>query len=127
MYTPKYHISQNILKFIGIIEGAREVISNAPLVPAWEKKFQEDAVVRQVHHGTHLEGNPLNKEEAAKVMAGGKVLGGPRDVKEIINYRFVLDFIGNFQKERKKEEHNLYTEGLLEKLHFLTTNKILPS
>ncbi len=127
MYSPHFTISNKVLSNIGVIEGCREVINNAPLVPAWEKKFQEDAVVRQVHHGTHLEGNPLNKEEAAKVMAGGNVLGRPRDVQEIINYRFVLDFIGNFQKERKKEEHNLYTEGLLEKLHFLTTNKILPS
>lgn len=125
MYQPHYTISNAVLKNIGIIEGCREVIDNAPLVPAWEKKFQEDAVIRQVHHGTHLEGNPLNISEAAKVVAGEEVIGRPRDVQEVINYRNVLNFIEKFQKEKKADSKNLYNQELLKKLHKMATEKIL--
>lgn len=124
MYTPKYQISPNILKFIGIIEGAREVITNAPLVPAWEKKFQEDAIVRQVHHGTHLEGNALNISEAAQVVAGNDVIGRPRDIQEVINYRNVIDFIGHLS--RKSDEKLEIDIDLVLKLHKLTTDRMLP-
>ncbi|KKS24550.1 MAG: hypothetical protein UU81_C0005G0008 [Microgenomates group bacterium GW2011_GWC1_41_8] len=124
MYQPKFSISNNILKYIGIIEGAREVIHNAPMVPAWEKKFQEDAIVRQVHHGTHLEGNELNYSEAAQVVAGNEVIGRPRDIQEVINYRNVIDFIG--QLSTSEAEKIEITDELILKLHKLTTDRILP-
>src|SRR3989344_8804505 len=124
MYSPKFQISQNILKYIGIIEGAREVIANAPLVPSWEKKFQEDAIVRQVHHGTHLEGNALNISEAAQVVAGNEVIGRPRDIQEVINYRNVIDYIDQLSSPREKN-FEIDTD-LLFKLHTLTTDRILP-
>ncbi|MBI4136761.1 Fic family protein [Candidatus Roizmanbacteria bacterium] len=122
MYQPKFSISNNILKYIGIIEGAREVIQNAPLVPAWERKFQEDAIVRQVHHGTHLEGNELNYSEAAQVVAGNDVIGRPRDIQEVINYRNVIDFIGQLSDAETIE----ITNELILKVHKLTTDRILP-
>lgn len=124
MYQPKFSISNNILKYIGIIEGAREVIQNAPLVPAWERKFQEDAMVRQVHHGTHLEGNALNFTEAAQVVAGNNVVGRPRDIQEVINYRNVIDFIGELSTP-ESDSVQITTELIL-KLHKLTTDRLLP-
>ena len=54
MYQPKYTITNRILANIGKIEAAKEVIENAPLVPSFEKQFQSDAIVRTVHHGTHI-------------------------------------------------------------------------
>ena len=51
MYAPKFSITNQILKNIGIIEAAKEVIENAPLVPAWESKFREEAMIRTVNHG----------------------------------------------------------------------------
>ena len=41
------------------MEAAREVIENAPLVPDWEARFQDDARARVVPFGTALEGNDL--------------------------------------------------------------------
>ena len=55
MYQPQFTITNKILKTIGVIEAAKEVIENSPLVPAWESKFREEALVRTVHHGTHIE------------------------------------------------------------------------
>src|SRR3989344_1308350 len=98
MYDPKYSITNHILKYIGTFEAAREVIMNAPLVPAWEQKFREEAIVRTVHHGTHIEGNALNYTEAAQVVAGQEVVGRERDIQEILNYRNVLKFCDLFHQ-----------------------------
>ena len=96
MYSPQFTITNKLLKTIGIIEAAKEVIENSPLVPAWEAKFREDALVRTVHHGTHIEGNELNLTEAEKVLAGAKIVGRERDIQEVLNYRSVLKYIETF-------------------------------
>jgi len=93
MFTPSFTITNKILNYISKIEAAEEVIRHAPLLPLWEKQFKEDAIVRSVYHGTHLEGNKLHKDEAKDVLLGKEVLGRPRDIQEIINYREVIDFI----------------------------------
>jgi len=104
---------------MGIIEAAKEIIENAPLVPAWEAKFREDAIVRTVHHGTHIEGNELSFSEAERLLAGAKIVGRDRDIQEILNYRNVLTYI----EELKQVE---ITEELLKRIHELTVYRILP-
>ena len=52
MYSPKFTISNEVLRNIGQIEASKEVIENAPLVPFYEKKFQSEALLKTVHHGT---------------------------------------------------------------------------
>ena len=83
MYSPKYSITNKILKNIGIVEACREVIDNAPLVPAYEKRFREEAIIRTVHHGTHIEGNELNLTEAEQVIKGNPVVAKDRDIQEV--------------------------------------------
>ncbi len=119
MYTPTFSITNKILKYIGIIEAAKEVIENAPLVPAWEAKFREEAIVRTVHHGTHIEGNELNFTEAEKVLAGAKIVGRDRDIQEVLNYRNVLKFIETFSGETISDE-------TIKHVHSLVADRILP-
>lgn len=90
MYSPKYTITNSILKNIGVIEACKEVIENAPLVPSYEKQFQTEALARTVHHGTHIEGNELNLLQTKKILEGQEVYGRPRDIQEVINYRNVM-------------------------------------
>ncbi len=106
---------------ISRIEAAEEVIKHAPLLPLWEKQFKEDAVVRAVFHGTHIEGNPLQKEEAKDILLGKEILARPRDIQEIINYRKVIEFIDD---EAKKKISNI-TVSLIAKLHRLVVQDIL--
>lgn len=122
MYVPKYTITTSILKNIGLVEAAREVIENAPLVPAWEAKFRGEARLKAAHYGTALEGNDLTFNEARAVMEGreDEVVARARDVQEVINYRSVLDFI-----EGLKDINN-YTKDLLLQLHQLVVEKIVP-
>jgi|ERR1700722_2052151 len=123
MYQPKYTINNTILRNIGIVEAAREVIDHAPLLPYYEKEFQKDAIVRSVHHGTHIEGNELNLDQAEKVIAGQEVIARPRDIQEVINYRKVMEYIGELKEENNKKKIN---EEFIKKLHTMTVEKILP-
>src|SRR3990167_5660387 len=125
MYQPKFAITNKILKNIGIVEAAREVIINPPLVPAYEKKFREEAIVRTVHHGTHIEGNELNITEAGKVLAGQSIVGRDRDIQEVINYRNVISFLDYVAKGEVSK--GLITEAIVKKIHALTVEKILPA
>lgn len=118
MYNPKFTINNAILKNIGIIEAAKEVIENSPLVPAWEAKFREEALVRTVHHGTHIEGNDLSKTEAEKVLAGHTIVGRERDIQEVLNYRNVLTFIEKFEGKTLKEE-------IIKHLHAMIAHRML--
>lgn len=119
MYSPVYTITNKLLKSVGVIEAAKEVIENSPLVPAWEAKFREEAIVRTVHHGTHIEGNELNFTEAEKVLAGAKIVGRDRDIQEVLNYRNVIKYISDYDKPT-------ITEDTLKRIHELTTYRILP-
>lgn len=120
MYSPKYNITNKILKNIGVIEASKEVIENAPLVPSYEKQFQNDAFARTIHHGTHIEGNELNLLQTKKILEGQEVYGRPRDIQEVINYRNVMTLLDELVY--KKGELN--SESLLD-IHRATVDKII--
>ena len=122
MFIPKYQITNQILRNIGIIEAAKEVIDHAPLLPYYEKKFQDEAMVRSVHHGTHIEGNELNLTQAEKVLQGEEVVARQRDVQEVINYRKVMEFVDKLQVINDKLQVD---ENLIKKLHVMTVEKVL--
>lgn len=128
MYIPKYTITTEILKNIGWIEAAREVIDNAPLVPAWEAKFRDEARLKAAHYGTALEGNDLTLGQAKLIMdravespeqaAEAGVVARERDVQEVINYRRVLELIeglggSEYTKETLLSIHKLVVEKLV--------------
>jgi Fic family protein len=120
MYKPKYSISNNILKNIGDIEAAKEVIENAPLVPFYEKQFQSDAELRTVHHGTHIEGNDLSLVQTKKVLEGEDVTAHDRDIQEVINYRNVVELLDELSVKRGG-----YTKDMLKDIHKETVKRIV--
>jgi len=120
MYSPKYSITNKVLKNIGQIEACKEVIENAPLVPSYEKQFQVDAIARTIHHGTHIEGNELNLLQTKKVLEGQEVYGRPRDIQEVINYRNVMTLLDELVY--KKGELN---RDVLLDIHKATVEKIV--
>ncbi len=122
MYSPHFNITNEILANIGLIEAAREVIENAPLIPLYETRFAKDALLRTIHHGTHLEGNDLTLNEVRRAIEGEEIVARERDIQEVINYRNVLDYIGQQEKELSKDK---YAQNMLKKIHELTCYRLL--
>jgi len=141
MFKPNYAITNKILVNIGAVEAAREVIENAPLVPDWEAKFRQDALIRTVHFGTHVEGNDLTLNQAEKIVKEDPgrdesaeevakrsgIVARERDVQEVINYRNVIRFIDQLSRLGKKTGGYPFGEKELLQIHSLTTEKLLPS
>lgn len=121
MFEPRFSITLGMMKDVAAIEAAREMIGNAPLVPAWERQFQQEAAMRQVFHSTHIEGNELSFTQASLVFQQGEeanVLARDRDIQEIINYRNVINYINSSQIDVVDELlllnlHEMVVEGLL--------------
>lgn len=133
MYSPKYTITNKILQNIGVIEACREVIDNAPLIPAYEKQFRDEVSVSIVHHGTHIEGNELSFTQAEEVLEGKTIVAGERDIQEVINFRNVLKYLEKEIADKKmvktakeKSAYPDYTEKQILKIHSVAMEKLVP-
>ena len=135
VYEPRYIITHDLLRYVGEIEAAREVVNHAALVPAWEAQFRQDALSRTIHHGTHLEGNELSKEQAERVVMINETLaeraaqqagivGRDRDVQEVINYRRAMAWIDEVGKPGRETLH--IDQKLFKELHEIISFRLLP-
>jgi len=124
-FTPKFSITNRVLDNLTSIEASKEIIENAPLIPAWERSFKENAMARTIHHSTHIEGNNLTMEEAQKIIAGEKphLEEKRREIQEIINYRNVIKYIEGYQKT---EEPGSINEKAILEIQRLIVDRIVP-
>lgn len=124
VYTPQFDITNNILANIGLIEAAKEVIENSPLIPAYEAQFIREAFLRTVHHGTHIEGNDLTFAEVKKTLEGKEIVARDRDLQEVINYRNAIRYIEELGREKKKDGFD-YTGTILKKINAISCERII--
>jgi Fic family protein len=128
VYEPKYSISNAILANIGLIEAAKEVIVNAPLVPVYEARFVKEAFARTVHHTTHLEVEDydLTLGEVKKVIEGEQLVARERDLQEVINYRNVMKYIDQLAPKTKKAEDDFhYSPKMLKAINEIACQRIV--
>ncbi len=59
MFKPKYTITSEILNNLVTVAGAKALIDNAYLIPKWEVALRKDALIKNAHASTAIEGNPL--------------------------------------------------------------------
>lgn len=135
---PKFTITNQILTNIGLIEAAREVIQNSPLVPTYERQFKKEAIARTVHYATALEGNALNLTEVRRIIegpseqqvtsdkeqvaSGAGLVARERDVQEVINYRDAIDYMDRISQRENKQ----ISEETITEMNKIITQKILP-
>jgi Fic family protein len=120
MYKPTFTITNKLLNFISQIEAAKQIVDNAPLVPAWERKFREEAEKRTIFFSTKIEGNELDFDEAKKILKGENIQTfRRRDIKEIINYREVIEYMNSNKSEKIDKK-------LLLRLHKIVMDGVLP-
>ncbi|MBU1088575.1 Fic family protein [Patescibacteria group bacterium] len=142
MFTPVFTITNQVLKNIGNLESAKALIDEAPLIPAYEKQFKQDAIIRTVHYGTRIEGNDLSFQEVARLVEGQKITAGQRDIQEVINYRNVIEYLEELwslydanmplpeekiisKADDKENRPFFYSETIIKKIHTLTTEKVI--
>lgn len=118
-FTPYYTISDRLLNLVAQAEAAKQIIENSLIVPYWERKFKNEALIRTVHHSTAIEGNKLLYDDTAKIIRGEELdTFRLRDVREIVNYRDVIGFIS-----ANKDKH--LTTGLINSVHKILGQKLL--
>ncbi|NOY14730.1 MAG: Fic family protein [bacterium] len=144
MYEPKFTITPRLLGFISQIDQLKERINQAPIVPAYENKIKQEALVRMIHYGTRIEGNRLSEAEARRIIEGDKLVGFERDTQEILNYRRVVEFIDRLTtppgaKPRLLTEFEvripfevkwhknrlIYSEEMIKKINQVTTDNLV--
>lgn len=144
MFSPIFSINNQTIKNIGTIEGAKAIIDEAPLIPAYEKQFRAEAIVRTVHFGTRIEGNDLTYQEVAKLVEGRQITAQERDVQEVINYRQAMGYLEELwslydaglplPEEKtvpppdpdRPPRPFFYSQTIIKRLHELTANKVIP-
>jgi Fic family protein len=124
MFKPRFSISHKTLKQVCLVEVAREVILNSPLIPAWEVKFREEAALRSVHHGTHVEGNAMSLGDVKGALAGREVVARERDIQEVFNYRNIVKYIDKWSQNEEEMQKPL-DMGTVFLLHQISMERLL--
>ncbi len=74
MLKPKFTITNKILNNLMDIATARGIILNSSLIPQWEISLRKDAIIRNAHASTSIEGNPLSLEQVSELAAWRDVM-----------------------------------------------------
>ena len=74
MFEPKFTYTDKIVNYIAEIASAKEVISNAKIIPVYDTKLKQDALIRSSHYSTSIEGNPLNLDEVETLIKNNQKL-----------------------------------------------------
>ncbi|HJH26787.1 MAG TPA: hypothetical protein C5S37_08450 [Methanophagales archaeon] len=121
MYRPNFTITNKTLNYIADISASREVILNAPLLPKWEVKLREEAILKMTHHSTSIEGNRLTMEEVNRLLRGEDIAAWEKDKKEVLGYVKVLEYIDKLGEKGADK----ITEDIILEIHRLNTWGIL--
>jgi Fic family protein len=100
-FNPNYTITEKILNNLTAIASAREVIEQAHLVPKWEAKLRRQALMRNTHSSTAIEGNKLTLEQVEALAEGKDVVATNKDKKEALNYLEALENIPGLAEKGK--------------------------
>ncbi|MEO0158210.1 MAG: Fic/DOC family N-terminal domain-containing protein, partial [candidate division WOR-3 bacterium] len=93
MFKPIFTLTPSVVDNLLAIERVRGFLEALTMREHILAEMQAEALIRDVHASTHIEGTQLTLEETRAILEGKEVEGASkRDVKEVINYRKALDF-----------------------------------
>ena len=119
MFKPNYSITPNILSNLIKTAEARAVVDNAYLVPKWEVALRREALIKNAHASTAIEGNPLSLEQVSELAMGRDIMAARKAKAEVVNYLKVLEELPGLAEDGK------ITEEVILKIHRLLTNEVL--
>ena len=121
MFSPKYNLTNSIVKMLISIAESRAVIERAKILPKQELKLRRQALIRMTHSSTAIEGNRLNINEVGALLARRKIDAPPREIYEVQNYLKALKYI-----EKIGDEKQAINQKVLLRIHKLVTDKTVP-
>ena len=95
MFEPQFTYTDKIVNYIAKIASAKEVISNAKIIPLYDAKLKQDALIRSSHYSISIEGNPLNLDEV-KTLIKNNQKPTTKAEQEVLNYFNVLNQLNNY-------------------------------
>jgi len=119
-FNPKFTITPKINKALVEIERVRGFLDAVKLKDDWIADMQNEALILESHHSTHIEGTALSLEQAKNILEGRKVSGVDRDdERELLNYKKAMDFISKYLGK-----DDPVTEGIVRELHKMTVKGV---
>lgn len=95
------------------IERARGFLDAAQLSRDWLEDMGNEALIKEAHYTTHIEGTRLTLDQAERLWRGESVPeADPEDTRELLNYRSAFNFVSE-----SLANHNPITEGMIREIH----------
>lgn len=119
MFRPIYTITPAILDNLVRTAEAKALIENAHLIPKWEVALRREALIRNAHASTAIEGNPLSLQQVSELAKGREIMATGKAKAEVLNYLKVLENLSKLSKTGK------ISENVILKIHGLLTKDVL--
>jgi len=95
-FDPKFAITNRMTAAITRIERARGFLEAARLSDDWVRDMGNDALIKEAHHTTHIEGTRLTLDQAERLWKGKAVPeADPDDTRELLNYRSAFELVSD--------------------------------
>lgn len=122
MFKPVFTLTPSIVDNLLAVERVRGFLEALVMREHILQEMQAEAMIRDVHASTHIEGTQLTIEETKAILEGKEVAGASKkDVREVINYRKALDLAAEYHNSPEavsedtiKRLHSVITEGFPE-------------
>jgi len=112
-FQPKFTITHRMTAAITRIERARGFLEAARLSDDWVRNMGNEALIKEAHHTTHIEGTRLTLEQAERLWKGEAVPeADPEDTRELLNYRSAFGFVSDCL-----DSGDPITEGMIREIH----------
>ena len=112
-FNPKFTITNRMTAAISQIERARGFLDAARLSDDWVRDMGAEALIKEAHHTTHIEGTQLTLDQAERLWRGEAVPeADPDDARELLNYRSAFEFVSDCL-----DSGDPITEGLIREIH----------
>lgn len=112
-FNPIFTITNRMTAAITHIERARGFLEAARLSDDWVRDMGAEALIKEAHHTTHIEGTRLTLDQAERLWNGEVVPeADPDDTRELLNYRSAFEFVSDCL-----DSVDPITEGLIREIH----------
>ena len=111
-YKPIFQVTSSIIKNLGKIEAAKEIVEMLVIPIALEESFRKEASTKATHYSTKIEGNRLTLKQTKELLMGKDIVAREIDKREVMNYYNCLEWIGKVSTPK-----DLISEKTIKQLH----------